>query len=118
MYVISRTRWTCSQHATQPARTACLAHTDVLLLLVVALAVASWCCFRIVVGEATWPFFFLFVLQAIFSLLVCPTLSIALRLAPSTFLAGYVRSMLASMLLKGVVGAVVAETLLLFWFLL
>ena len=57
-------------------------------------------------------------LQAIFSLLVCPTLSIALRLAPSTFLAAYVRSSAASLLLKGIVGAVVAQTLLLFWYLL
>jgi hypothetical protein len=111
MHVISRTQWACSPHLEQRVRTACLTHTDVLLLLVLALASASWCCFRIVTGTATWPVFFFFVLQAIFCMLVCPTLSIALRLAPSTFLAQYVRSGGASVLLKGLVGAMLTQTM-------
>ena len=103
MHDISRTQCT--------ARAACLSHADVLLLLVCALALASACCVRIIAGTATWAVFFFFVVQAIFCMLVCPTLSIALRLAPSTVLAQYVRGSGASLLLKGVAGAVLAETL-------
>lgn len=95
-----------------------LTHTDVLLLLVLALAAASSCCVRIVAGTATYSVFFFFVLQAIFCMLVCPTLSIALRLAPSTFLTQYVRSSAAAWLLRGVAGAVLTQTLVLFWYLL
>ena len=118
MHVISRTQWACSPHLEQRVRTACLTHTDVLLLLVLALAFASWCCFRIVTGTATWPVFFFFVLQAVFCMLACPTLSIALRLAPSTFLTQYVRSSATAWLHTGVAGAVLTQTLVLFWFLL
>jgi hypothetical protein len=118
MHVISRTEWTCSGHITQPVRTVCLTHTDVLLLLVLALALASWCCFRIVVGAATWPLFFFFGVQAIFGMLACPTLSIALRLAPSAFLAQYVRSSGASVLLKAIAGAMLTQTLVVFSYLL
>ena len=99
-------------------RTACLTHTDVLLLLVLALALASWACFRLIAGTATSSVFLFFLLQAIFCMLLCPTLSIALRLAPSTFLAQYVRSSAASVLLKGLVGAMLTQTLIVFWYLL
>ncbi len=118
MYVISRTQWAYSEHTKQQVRTACLTHTDVLLLLVCALAFASWCCFRIIAGTATSSVFFLFVLQAVFSLHSCPTLSIALRITKSTFLAQYVRSSGASVMLKGVLGAMATQALVLFWFLL
>ena len=111
MHVISRTEW--AEHV----RTACLTHTDVLLLLVLAVALASACCFSIVAGTATWPVFFFFVLQAIFCILACPTLSIALRLAPSTFLAQYVRSTGASLLLRAIVAAVLTQTLVVFRYL-
>jgi hypothetical protein len=111
MHVISRTEW--AEHV----RTACLTHTDVLLLLVLAVALASACCFSIVAGTATWPVFFFFVLQAIFCMLACPTLSIALRLAPSTFLAQYVRSTGASLLLRAIVAAVLTQTLVVFRYL-
>jgi hypothetical protein len=90
----------------------------VLLLLVLALAFASWCCFRIVAGAATWAVVFFFVMPAIFCMLVCPTLSIALRLAPSTFLAQYVRSAGASVLLRGILGVMLTQTLVVFWYLL
>ena len=111
MHVISRTEW--AEHV----RTACLTHTDVLLLLVLAMALASGCCFSVVAGTATWPVFFFFVLQAIFCMLVCPTLSIALRLAPSTFLAQYVRSTGASWLLRAIAAAVLTQTLVVFRYL-
>jgi hypothetical protein len=110
MHVISRTQCT--------PRTACLTHTDVLLLLVLALALASACCVRIIAGTATSSLVFFFAWQAIFCILVCPTLSIALRLAPSTFLAQYVRSSGASLLLKCIVAAVLTQTLCVFWYLL
>ena len=89
-----------------------------LLLLVLALALASWACFRLIAGTATSSVFLFFLLQAIFCMLVCPTLSIALRFAPSTFLTQYVRSSAAALLLKGVAGAVLTQTLVLFWYLL
>jgi hypothetical protein len=99
----------------QAARTVCLAHTDVLLLLVLALAFASWCSFRIIAGAGTWPLFFFFVLQALFCMITAPTLSIALRLPPSTFLAQYVRSAGASWLLKAVLAVMLTQTLLVLW---
>jgi hypothetical protein len=114
MHVISRTECTCPHKIAPHTRTVCLTHADVLLLLVLALALASACCFRVVAGGATWPVFFFFVLQALFCMLACPTLSMALRLDPSTFLAQYVRSAAASMLLKGVAAAALIETLLVF----
>ena len=101
-----------------PVRTACLTHTDVLLLLVLALATASWCCVRIIARTATQDVLFLFVLQAIFCMLACPTLSIALRLAPSPFIAQYVRSAGASVLLRGIVGVMLTQTLVVFWYVL
>jgi hypothetical protein len=118
MHVISRTQCTCPRQARQPARTVCLAHTDVLLLLVLALASASWCSYRIVAGAKTWPLLFFFVLQALFCMLAAPTLSIGLRLQPSSFLAQYVRSAGASWLLKAVLAAMLTQTLLVLWHLL
>jgi hypothetical protein len=117
MHVISRTDCTYSQHITQQARTVCLTHTDVLLLLVLALAFASWCCFRVVAGTATWSVFFFFALQAMYAMLVCPTLSIALRLAPSTFLADYLRSTGPSLMLKSIIAAISTETVIVFRYL-
>lgn len=102
----------------ETAGSACLTHTDVLLLLVFALALATWSCFHIIAGRATPVVIFIFVLQAIFGMLACPTLSIALRLAPSCFLAQYVRSGAASVLLKGIAGAMLTQTLIVFWYLL
>jgi hypothetical protein len=116
MHVISRTDWVCSEHTREPVGTACLAHSDVLLLLVLALALASWACFRLVAGTATSSVLFLFVAQAMFCMLLCPTLSIALRLAPSTFFAQYVRSSAASVLLLGIVGVMLTQTLFVFWY--
>jgi len=114
MHVISRTQ--CS--SPRSVRSACLTHSDVLLLLLFALALASWSCFRIIAGTATSAVVFIFVLQAIFAMLACPTLSIALRLAPSTFLAQYVRSGQASVLLRGIAATMLTETLVVFWYLL
>ena len=113
MLVISRT-----PRVREHGSTVCLTHTDVLLLLVCALAFASFCCFRIATGTVTLSGLFFFVLQAIFCMLVCPTLSIALRLAPSTFLTQYVRGRGASWLLKGIAGAMLTQTLAVFWYLL
>jgi hypothetical protein len=96
-------------------RTACLAHADVLMLLVLALACASWCGFRVVAGAATRPLLFFFVLQALFCMLAGPTLSIGLRLQPSRFLAQYVRSAGASWLLKAVLAVMLTQTLLVLW---
>jgi hypothetical protein len=117
MHVFSRTEWACSGHIEQPVHTACLTHTDVLLLLVLATALASRCCFSIIAGSGTSSVFFSFVLQAIFCMLVCPTLSIALRLPPSTFLAQYVHSTGASLLLRAIVAAVLTQTLIVFRYL-
>jgi hypothetical protein len=114
MHVISRTQCTCPRQA----RTVCLSHTDVLLLLVLALAFASWCSFRIIAGAKTWPLLFLFVVQTLFCMLATPTLSIALRLPPSSFLAQYVRSAGASCLLQAVLAAVLTQTVLVLWRLL
>jgi hypothetical protein len=111
MHVISRTESTSSH-------TACLAHTDVLLLLVLALAAGAGCCFRVAAGTATPEVYFFFAVQAVFCMLAGPTLSVALRLAPSTFLAQYVRAPEASVLLKAIVAASFAQTLLVFWHLL
>ena len=102
----------------QQESSGCLTHSDVLLLLLLALASASSCCVRIVAGTATSGVLFFFVLQAVFCMLACPTLSIALRLAPSTFLTQYVRSSATAWLHTGVAGAVLTQTLVLFWFLL
>ena len=110
MLVISRAERTCPQHTT-----ACLTHADVLVLLAVALAAASFCCYRIITEPVPSPAFFVFVLQAVFCMLACPTLSIALRLAPSAFLARYERSSAAGWLLKAIVGAVLTQTLVVFW---
>jgi hypothetical protein len=118
MHVISRTQCARARDMPGPARTACLAHTDVLALLVLALATASWCCFRVVARTATPYVLFVFVMQAIFCMLACPTLSIALRLAPSTFLAQYVRRAGASVLLRGILGVMLTQTLVVFWYLL
>lgn len=118
MHVISRTDWTLSQRISQQTHTVCLTHTDVLLLLVLALAFASWCCFRVVAGTATWSVFFFFVLQAMYATLVCPTLSIALRLAPSTFLADYVHNRGATLMLKSIIAAILIETVIVFRYLL
>jgi hypothetical protein len=114
MHVISRTQ--CS--SPRNVRSACLTHTDVLLLLLLALTTASYCCFRVVARTATSTVFFAFALQAIFGMLASPTLSIALRLAPSTFLAQYVCSPAASVLLRAIVFALLTQTLIVFWFLL
>ncbi len=100
----------------QHGRTTCIAHTDVLLLLAVALASAWCCCFRVVVSGVTSSLLFFFAMQAIFGMLVCPTLSLALRLPPSTFLGQYVHSTGAAWLLQGIVGAMLAQTLLFFWY--
>jgi hypothetical protein len=115
MHVISRTEWTCSGHVEPLLRTACLTHTDVLVLLVLALMLASWCCFRILAGTATSAVFFFFVSQAIFGMLVCPTFSIAVRVTPSAFLTGYVRDSGASWLLRAIALAMLTQTLFVFW---
>ena len=118
MYVISVTQCRRPLDVRETVRTACMTHTDVLVLLLLALALASCCCVRIVTGLATWPVVFFFALQAVFCMLACPTLSIALRLAPSAFLARYLRGARASLLLKAIACAILAQTLLVFWNLL
>ena len=118
MHVISRTQCACSREREDKVRTACLTHTDVLLLLVLALALASSACFRLIAGTATSSVLLFFVLQSIIGMLLCSTLSIALRLPPSTFLAQYVRSRAASVLLQGISGAMLTQTLVVFWYLL
>ena len=118
MHVISRTQCACSREREYKVRTACLTHTDVLLLLVLALALASSACFRLIAGTATSSVLLFFVLQAMFCMLLCPTLSLALRVAPSTFLAQYVRSGDASLLLQGITVAMLTQTLIVFWYLL
>ena len=118
MHVISRTQCACSRDSKDAVRTACLTHTDALLLLLLALALASWAFFQLIAGTATSSVLLFFVLQAMFCMLLCPTLSLALRLAPSTFLAQYVRSGEASLLLHGITVAMLTQTLIVFWYLL
>ena len=115
MLVISRTRYRCVEEAASAGDASLLTHSDVLLLLLLAVAASTACVLNMAVASDAWDCRAFFLVQFTFCAFACPTLALAVRVPPSAFFAGYGASLSASWLLRGVFAVVAAETLVVFW---
>jgi hypothetical protein len=101
-------------HAARPA--SLLTHSDVLVLLLAAVAVCTACLLDIAAGAHAWDSRGLLLVQSTFCVFACPALALAVRVPPSPFFGEYLHAPRAGLLVRCLFAAVAAETLLVFWF--
>jgi hypothetical protein len=89
---------------------------DVLILLVVAVVVCTVCVATVIVGWHASTSVTLFIVQAVFCVLVCPTLTLALCVPTSVFFGEYITSIDTGLLVRCMFIVLAVETLLLFFF--
>ena len=116
MLVISRTRYRCVEEAASAGDASLLTHSDVLLLLLLAVAASTACVLNMAVASDAWDCRAFFLVQFTFCAFACPTLALAVRVPPSAFFGGYAATPSASLLVRGAFTVVATETLLVFWF--
>jgi len=116
MLVISRTRYRCIQEDANAGDACLLTHSDVLMVLLVAVVTSTACLLNMAVGSGASDSRAFFLVQFAFGVFACPTLALAVRVPPSNFLGDYLDTRSASLLLRCIFAVIATETLFVFWF--
>ncbi len=118
MHVISQTRPSSTYHysALQEHAPCILTHTSVLILLVLSVAISTGCVVTVTAGWDASTSVTLFIVQVMFCVLACPTLTLAVCVPSSVFFLNDSTSTDTSLLTRCVFIVLAIETLLMFWF--
>ena len=92
-----------------------LTHSDVLIMLAFAVAVATACAVNISRGWHAATSVNLFLIQMAFCVLVCPALTLAVSLPPSAFFGEYIVTTRTALLVRCLLILLCGETVFLFW---